>query len=145
MTDTRPRTDPRALLPALWTFVMLNYLYADVVGLMDPILLPQYLRGEVDALRITRPLLLAASVMMEVPIAMTLLSRIVGYRWNRRLNLAAGAFKTLAVLGSLAVGVPPMHYVFFATIEIATTVSIVLIAWRWRPPAQCQPIARNTV
>jgi hypothetical protein len=69
---------------------------------------------------------------MEVPITMTLLSRILPYRANRWVNGAAGVFKTATVAASLLVGTPNMHYVFFASIEIACTVFIVFLAWRWR-------------
>jgi hypothetical protein len=124
--------DRRVLLSALWLFVMLNYLYADVLSLMDPILLPQWLGGRVAGLTITRPFLLAAAVMMEVPIAMTLLARVLPQRSNRVANIVAGLFKTLAVSASLFVGTPNMHYLFFASIEIPTTLAIAFVAYRWR-------------
>jgi ABC-type amino acid transport system permease subunit len=120
------------LLSSLWIFVTLNYLYADVFSLMDPVLLPQWVDGHVAGLAITRPLLLAAAVMMEVPIAMTLLARILPYRANRAANIAAGLFKTMAMMASLTVGTPNMHYLFFAAIEIACTVVIMVVAWRWK-------------
>lgn len=124
--------EPRVVLSTLWVFVMLNYLYADVMSLMDPVLLPQWLAGRVEGLDITRPFLLAAAVMMEVPIAMTVLARLLPHRLNRRANIAAGIFKTAAVVASLLVGTPSMHYLFFASIEIPCTLLIVALAWRWR-------------
>jgi hypothetical protein len=135
--DDAPRSasrlpERRVLLSTLWVFVMLNYLYADVLSLMDPVLLPQWVRGHVEGLRITRPFLFAAAVMMEVPIAMTLLARVLPYRANRPANIAAGLFKTAAVAASLCVGTPNVHYLFFASIEIPATVLIVALAWRWR-------------
>jgi hypothetical protein len=131
-TTPTKQLDRRTVLSALWVFAMLNYLYADVLSLMDPVLLPQWVAGRVDGLLITRPFLLAAAVMMEVPIAMTLLSRVLPYRANRRANVAAGLFKTAAVGASLLVGSPNMHYAFFATVEIACTLFIVGYAWTWR-------------
>ncbi|HYQ15572.1 MAG TPA: DUF6326 family protein, partial [Polyangiaceae bacterium] len=119
------------LLSALWLFAMLNYLYADVLSLMDPILLPQWLAGKVEGLTITRPLLFGAALMMEVPIAMTLLSRVLAPRANRLANTTAGIFKTLAVAASLLFGAPNLHYVFFASIELATTLAITFVAASW--------------
>jgi len=124
--------EPRVLLSALWVFVMLNYLYADVLSLMDPVLLPQWVSGRVDGLTITRPFLLGAAVLMEVPIAMTLLARILPYRANRWANIGAGAFKTVVVSATLFIGEPNVHYLFFACVEIACTTLIVVLAWRWR-------------
>ena len=125
---------PRELLSALWLFAMLNYLYADVLSLMDPILLPQWLAGNVEGIHVTRPFLLLSAAMMEVPIAMTVLARILPQAINRWSNIGAGLFKTAVVGASLAVGTPNMHYAFFASLEIACTVLIVFIAWRWRAP-----------
>lgn len=122
-----------ALLSTLWIFVTLNYLYADVFSLMDPLLFPQWLRGEVEGINVSRPLLLAAAVMMEVPIAMTLLARLLPARANRFANLGAAVFKTLAVVGAVAAARPNVHAAFFATIEVVTTLTIGVIAWRWRP------------
>lgn len=137
-TSSRAPSEPidrRVMFSALWVFAMLNYLYADVLSLMDPILLPQWVRGEVDGLRITRPFLFGAAVMMEVPIAMTILARVLPPRANRRANLFAAAFKTLAVGASLLVGTPNAHYLFFATIELACTSLIFVQAWRWQTDA----------
>src|SRR5258706_4538425 len=47
------RTDLRTSLSTLWIFVMLNYLYCDIVSLMDSELLKQYLTGNVDGLDLT--------------------------------------------------------------------------------------------
>jgi hypothetical protein len=67
-----------------------------------------------------------------VPIAMTVLARFLPQRSNRIANIGAALFKTVAVAGSMTVAAPNMHYLFFATIEIATTIGIAVIAWRWR-------------
>jgi Family of unknown function (DUF6326) len=131
---------PQRLLPALWVFVMFNYLYADVLGLMDASLLKQLLSGHVDSLAITPGLLLAGAVLMEIPIAMTVLSRILPYRANRWANIAAGVIKTVAVAGTLRVGTIAIYYAFFATIEIACTLYIVVVAWRWKTPCQAETV-----
>lgn len=124
----------KGLLSALWVFVMFNYLYADVMGLMDPILLKQFLKGQVDSLPITQEFLFAAAILMEIPIAMTILSRVLKYRANRWANIVAGSLKTLVVLGSLFIGKVTLYYVFFSTIEMACTALIVGLAWKWAPP-----------
>ncbi len=131
--NASPAADPRRLLSALWVFVMFNYLYADVISLMDPGLLPQFMRGEIGSVHVTPLFLLGAGVMMEVPIAMTLLARVLPPSLNRWANVGAGLFKTLAVAGSLLVGTPSPNYLFFACIELATTVAIIALAWRWQP------------
>ncbi len=123
--------DRRVLLSSLWAFAMFNYLYADVMGLMDASLLRQYLTGTVNGLAITTPFLLAGAVLMEVPIAMTVLARVLPPGPNRWANVGAGVLKTIVVPLTLFVGKPTGYYVFFATIETLCTALIVLVAWRW--------------
>ena len=126
------KMDMRSKLSTLWIFVALNYLYCDVVSLMDPELLPQYLRGNVNGLELTPGFLLGAAILVEIFIAMVLLSRVLPYRANRWANIAAGTIMTAVQSATLFVGIPAPYYLFFSVIEIATTVLIVWFAWNWR-------------
>lgn len=127
------KIDMRVKLSTLWLFVMLNYLYCDVMGLMDPVMLNQFLTGDLDGITINEDFLLGAAIMMEVPIAMVLLSRILDYKINRWANIGAGSFKTIVMIASMFVGEgPAKYYLFFGVIEIATTSFIVWYAWTWR-------------
>jgi Family of unknown function (DUF6326) len=88
----------------LWIFVMLNYLYCDVAGLMDRSLLSQYLAGRVNGLDVSPGFLLAAGILIEIPIAMVLLSTILNYRFNRIANIVAGSVMTIVQVATLFVG-----------------------------------------
>src|SRR5687768_2201332 len=127
------RRDVPSLLSSLWIFAMLNYLYADVMSLMDASVLRQLVRGHAGSLAVTPALLFGAAILMEIPIAMTILSRLLPYRANRWANIAAAAIKTAAVAGSLFVDAPSAYYLFFAVAEIACTSLIAVLAWRWKP------------
>lgn len=124
--------DRRRVLSALWLFVVLNYLYCDVVSLMDSGLLRQYLTGTVNGLHLTPVALLGASALVEVSIAMVLLSRILPQRSNRWANVVAGAFTTVVQAATLLVGSPALYYIFFSVIEIASTIAILLLALGWK-------------
>jgi len=119
-------------LSALWLFAILNYLYCDLIGLMDPAHLAQFLAGSVDGIVISQEFLIAAAVLMEIPIAMVLLSRLLDSRMNRYANIAAGAFMTIVQAATLTFGTNTMYYLFFSAFEIAATVSIFWIAWNWK-------------
>jgi hypothetical protein len=125
------KLDMKSKLSSLWIFVALNYLYCDVVSLMDPELLPLSLRGNVNGLELTPAFLLGAGILVEIFIAMVLLSRVLPYRTNRWANIAAGTIMTAVQSATLFVGVPAPYYLFFSVIEIATTVLIVWFAWNW--------------
>ena len=121
-------------LSTLWIFVMFNYLYADVMALMDPVLLNQFITGNLDGgITMNERFLLYAAFLMEIPIAMVLLSRLLNYAANRWANIIAGTIKTVVMFGSFFVGSGPTeYYLFFGTIEIVCTGYILFIAWNWR-------------
>jgi ABC-type arginine/histidine transport system permease subunit len=118
-------------LSTLWIFATLNYLYCDVVSLMDHDLLKQYLAGRVGGMDVSQAFLLGAGILVEIPISMVLLSRVLNRDANRWANVVAGAIMTVVQTASLFVQAPALHYGFFSFIEIATTAAIIWLAWRW--------------
>ena len=130
METNKITKNKKVILSALWIFATLNYLYCDVLGLMDSVLLDQYLAGEVNGMIIDQNFLLAGAILMEIPIAMVLLSLILKYKANRWTNIIAGSIKTVVMIATMFVG-PTLYYIFFGTIEIATTIFIVWYAWNW--------------
>ena len=128
------KLDTKTKLSTLWLFALLNYLYCDILSLMDSNLLNQYLTGTVNGIQLTQGFLLGASVLMEIPIAMILFSRLLKYKANRWANIIAGAIMTLVQISTLLMGSSTIYYWFFSIIEIATTASIVRIAVRWKKP-----------
>ncbi len=122
-------------LSTLWIFAMFNYLYADLIGVMDSSLLKQYLTGQVGGLEITPMFLFFSAILMETAIAMVLFSRLLPRAWSRWSNVAVGILHTLAVSASLFVGTVTPYYAFFAVVEIAATLTIIWSAWRWKAEA----------
>src|SRR5215212_10228074 len=110
--------DMNVKLSTLWITASLSYLYCDVISLMDPELLKQYLKGNVNGLAFT----------------MVLLSRVLNYRANRWTNITAATFMTVVQSLTLIMGVPAPYYLYLSIIEIACTVLIVGYAWNWRKP-----------
>src|SRR5579863_2111428 len=111
MHDTKER------LSLLWIFAFLNYLYADVLALWDIV-------GSLkvaDAPHLPPWALAGSALLMEIPMAMIVASRLLPYRANRLANIIAAAICTL-VNGGLTY-VPPFfgartpalpEYLFFA-------------------------------
>jgi hypothetical protein len=127
---------PREALSVLWVFVTVNYIYCDVVALMDHAYLRQVLTGTVGGVGMTRGFLRGASVLMEIPMAMILLSWVLRPGPNRIASLVAGSIMTAVQLGTLFVGsTPTPSYVFFSVVEIATTAFIAWYAWTLPKPA----------
>ena len=121
----------KELLSTLWVFVTLNYLYCDLIGLMDSSLLKQYLKGSVEGLIINESFLLYAGILMEIQFAMVLLSKILAKKANCWANATAGSIKTIVMIATLFMGPITRYYLFFAVIEIATTLFIIAYAFKW--------------
>ena len=128
MHDTKER------LSLFWLFALLNYLYADCTALFAIVGSPNLS----DAPHFPLWVLLASSVLMEIPIAMIVACRLLPFRANRLANIIAGSIVTL-INGGLTF-VPPLFgartpalpaYLFFATIETVCTSVIVWQAWTW--------------
>jgi len=134
--------DRRNLLSLLWLFVMLNFIYCDVIALHDRDVLTQLLDGRAGPMDITPVFLLLASVLMEIPILMVLISRLLPYVANRVANILAGGIMIVVQTASLFAGEASLSYIFFSAIEIATLASIVVLAIRWRDGAPLGQVSR---
>jgi hypothetical protein len=123
------------LLSSLWIFAMFNYLYADVMSLMDPTLRMAYESGLVNGtgIRITPVFLLYGAILMETAMLMVVLPRVLPRNANRVANIVVGVAHTLAVAGSMLLGggVSP-YYALCASFEIPTTILIIILASTWR-------------
>jgi len=127
------RVGPRTVVSSLWLFAILNYLYCDLLGLMYPPDLHGFLDGKVGGLVVDQPFLLSAAILMTVPMASVLISRIGAHRFARIESIVAGVVMTLVQLATLFIGTATLHYLYFSVIEVATTAAIVWVAARsWK-------------
>jgi MFS family permease len=81
-------------------------------------------------MKISQGFLLGVSILMEIPIVMVLLPRILKYPANRWANIIAGTIMTVVQIATLF-GSTTIYYIFFNVIEIGCTLFIVWTAWRW--------------
>lgn len=131
MPQTLSQEAMKSRLSALWTFVLVNMLFADVFSFMVPGALQQIAAGVVDGVQLTPGFLLIAAVLTEIPMAMIILARLLPYRANRWANILGGVFTSLWVVG---LGSATPHYLFIASVEVLCAGAIVWLAWRWRAP-----------
>jgi len=121
--------DRRAIFSALWIFAVFNYLYGDLAMMVFYAIAYQNI-----ASRMSERVVLGATVLMEIPMAMVFLSWILPYIANRWANIIAGVASTAFVLFTLLGGKAPVLLLFLSVIEIACTVFIVWYAWIWPNP-----------
>jgi hypothetical protein len=123
--------DRKVVLSIIWVFVLMNMIYADILGMIRP--------GYVDFLdrmgnELSGETVLFFAILMEVPIIMILLSRLLARRSNRIANFIGAPLSILwvvvpALMPSL--GTTPLSYIFFATVEVIAMAFIFWYAWQW--------------
>jgi len=145
MEMTGRRIGPRAMLAALWIFLMMNYIYCDVFTHSNPDDLRMILDGGAADLAITPTFLFAFAIVMELPMAMILLSLLLPFGINRVVNTVLPvllvAIQLWSLFGTGTSSTP--HYIFFSAIEIATNIAIVIYAWMRLKPDQLSPLPGN--
>jgi hypothetical protein len=127
-----PASDMKGRLSTLWTFLMFNMVFADILSFMYPGFMSQILAGNAEGTPITPMFLLIAGVVTEISIAMVFLSRFLKHGLNRWVNIIGGVITILWVIGG---GSLAPHYIFFASVEVLCSLVIIGMAWNWRSPA----------
>ena len=133
MNITNITTDRRAILSLAWVFYIFNILYADVLSLMEGMVsqTTEELVPDAVVMLLTPEMLLGAAILLETAMVMIFASRLLNYRANRWSNISVAVLHTASVGGSLFVAPPAIYYLFFATIEIITSLFIIWYAWTW--------------
>ncbi len=126
--DARPTR--RTLIAAAWTATMFCYVYGDYFGLYVPGALAAMARGAIGPLgHATDAVLVGVALMMAVPSVMIFLTLWLPLVACRALSILLGALYT-AIIGPTLPGSPPF-YVGLGAVEMALTLTIVALAWRW--------------
>ncbi|MBI3815359.1 MAG: hypothetical protein HY279_12970 [Nitrospinae bacterium] len=120
--------DMKVKLSTLWIVVMFNMVFADVLTFITPGVMKEIMTGYAGEIQITQGILLVFAILLEIPIAMIFLSRVLKYKANRWANMAACAITIVFVVGG---GSAYLHYIFFATIEVVCMLLIDWYAWKW--------------
>ena len=120
--------DMRTRLSTLWVVVMFNMVFADILTFITPGKLQELWAGQAGV-HITPGLLLVFAILIEIPIAMIFASRVLKPGPNRWANTVAAVITTAFVVGG---GSLDLHYVFFASVELACMALIVWSVWMQR-------------
>jgi hypothetical protein len=126
---TAEKIDTKVLLSTLWIVIMINMAYADILSLHIPGVFDEVAKTSVSTGTPIPQLMLAGAIMMEIPAAMIILSRVLKYGVNRWVNIIVGIF-TIAYIWGGAASYP--HYIFIATVETLCLLLIIWNTWKWR-------------
>jgi hypothetical protein len=124
------RVHVRLKLAALWTSLMLCYIYGDYFGLYKPGKLEGMLQGQMGPLgRITQGVLLETSILMAIPAVMVSLSLVLSARVNRWANIVLGLAYTVIML--ITIPGAWAFYIFLGVVEVLLSSCIAWTAWKW--------------
>lgn len=133
--------DMKTRISTLWVVVMFNMLYADVLTMQIPEFLQELIDGTTDV-KITEEVMLLSAVLIEIPIAMIFLSRVLGDTANRRTNVAAAIATTVFIVGGAEFA---LHYYFFAVAQLVCLALIVrTVRQRPNPLGTATPVAAES-
>lgn len=127
LTDIRLHV--RFKLSALWTSLMFCYIYGDYFGLYVPGKLHGMLGGEGPVGPVSEASLVGTALLLAVPGLMVLLSLVMPPRLCRWLNIGLGLFYTAVMV--LTMPGAWWFYIVLGMIEVALSLLIVVLAWRW--------------
>jgi hypothetical protein len=87
----------KSVLSTAWIFVLLNVIFRDLHELFRPGMLQEMLSGTVNGVTVTDQVLLLGGIMLQLPLAMVLLSRVLPDRASRWANVVA-ALAAIAIV-----------------------------------------------
>lgn len=121
--------DERIVLSVLWVFVLMNMIYADILNTLKPGYLAEL---EQVSTTMSGVGVLFFAVLMEIPIIMIPLARLLNRRANRIAHFIAVPLSVLWVtVPSIIMPGTPLSYIFFASVECATMLFLLWYAWKW--------------
>lgn len=118
----------RQTISTLWIVVMFTMIFADILSFITPGVMKEIVEGTAEVIP-TPSLLLIFAILLEIPIMMIFLSRILKHKLNRILNIAAAVITILFVIGG---GSLFWHYIFFASVEVICMIAIIVLSIKWK-------------
>ena len=112
-----------ALLSTLWIFVLFNMIFRDLHQFANKVFVEELMSSEFP-----EELVLVFGFVIEIPIVMVLLSRILKNNINKWANVIAALITLLGLLSTLPSA--DMDDIFFTIIETAGLIAVILIAWK---------------
>ena len=127
------RVNVKVILALLWVALMFFYLYNDIFSMYQPGHVAELLEGQLEGVQFTQTMLVGAAGLMALPIFMILLSLTLKARANRLVNIIAGIFHILLLVGTQFVGESAswFYWRFYELLEVVFLLLIIWTAWKW--------------
>jgi hypothetical protein len=127
------KVNVKVKLALLWVALMFLYIYNDIFSMFQPGHVADLVEGQLEGVQFTQPLLFGAALLMAFPGFMILMSLTLKARANRLMNIIAGIFHVLVLIGTQFVGGGEtwFYWRFYELLEALFLVLIIWTAWKW--------------
>ena len=127
------KVNVKVKLALLWVALMFLYIYNDIFSMYQPGHVAELFEGHLEGVQFTQTLLFGAAALMALPSFMVLLSLILKARVNRLVNIIAGIFQILILIGTQFIGEGETWFFwrFNELLEALFLVMIIWTAWKW--------------
>lgn len=128
-TYTNNRIDIKIQLAALWSAMMMLYIYNDFFHLFVPESLQHIMDGYMGPLDVTQFTLFLAALLMALPVLMAVITLFVSTKLSRPMNITLGVLYSFVNIANL----PGewTFYIFLGLIQFCFTVTIIWLSIKW--------------
>ena len=132
MQDLGHGTDRRVVLSAVWIFVVLNYIYADIFIILGGHGASTPEEEELVKTLSSPGIFVFFAFYLQMAMAMIVVSRLLKHGINRWSNILIASLHVLGGLGSLFVVTNTIYYIYYVSVEIIALLFIIWYAWGWK-------------
>lgn len=127
-------------LSTLWLVILLNVIFRDIHEFIRPGYLEEVMARTASGAGLPEVAFLGFAVVLEIPIMMVLLARVLPKHTNSWVNLIAAPFMIIFVFSGVFIDRPAdLDDLFHAGVEILLVGFIFWLAWRWQGAARQAP------
>lgn len=116
-------------ISTLWVMVFFNMIFRDLHEFLRTGYLDELLAMTSNGAQVSQGLLLAAAIVLEVPILMIFLTQVLEVKISRWANMATAVFILIAIVSNNLT--PDLDDLFFYSFACGALLLIVWYAWRW--------------
>ncbi len=123
------KIETKIVIAGLWMGMMILYIYNDIFHLFKPDAIQNMMDGQMGPFAVTQIGLLSATVLMVIPVLMSIGTLVCSAKISRVANIIFGSLYTIVNI----VNLPGewAFYIFSGVIQIAITLYIIWISIKW--------------
>lgn len=123
------KIETKIVIAVLWIAMMILYIYNDIFHLFKPDAIQNMMDGQMGPFAVTQLGLLSATVLMVIPVIMSIGALVCSAKVSRVANILFGSLYTIVNIVNLQG--EWAFYIFSGVIQIAITLYIIWISIKW--------------